>query len=693
VRREGCVGPSTVLQAHMLWKWPAPSPSAADPNPSTVAVFASVAAATIACALIVLQSGFPGYGVGSVLRLLGIAWLVVNVGLLRAVRDVLPLPAASAVMALGTLALLGFLPISVTPWVGSAAAATGAVLFGLNAREWMARTSGGKTPFLVFATLFGAWLASCAWGNGFHDPVFEETLLLGVTNQDILYHAAIANMLQATGIPSTGLDGVPFLPYHVGSHWLFGQLGALADLGVLRAYNEAYPVIVIPATVAAILQVAAQVRTCWTLASTPAARIAFWCVATVGFVGAFPRNAGRELVSVGWHSFVGSESYSIALLVAFGVLSVVIAWVRQIDRLPPPHHLFCAVFVCLATTFCGWSKISIQLLLVAGLSWGALRVPRLRTPLVLGTLGFCLATFTALYTVFSMGKYGHLGVLPFAFLRQYLNAEWALWFFVLQTAWVLAYAAIRLHGRTLDELRSAARTGGIVDLEALVIVALIGFGPAMILDIPGRSALFFFEFQKWVGLALVLGWVASREWHPIPWRERSAVVLVPAVLAAVVAVSVMYNAGYTVARTAVHNLRTRFVLSGTAIENFPGDVVSSLAAGKPLSPIRPSRSPNWQALDGLRHLRAERPEGLLWIPRDHAFWSWHDKEFINAMIAPAVAGFPLVGGLPSDVEEIQMYGFFLYHGAPIVASEEDARRHALELGVDAIVTLPGSIAE
>lgn len=63
---------------------------------------------------------------------------------------------------------------------------------------------------------------------------------------DTLFHISISNMIVNYGVASTGLDGLPFIPYHFGTHFLFGILKRFTGNDIFFFYHISYAVVFIP---------------------------------------------------------------------------------------------------------------------------------------------------------------------------------------------------------------------------------------------------------------------------------------------------------------------------------------------------------------------------------------------------------------------------------------------------------------
>ena len=130
--------------------------------------------------------------------------------------------------------------------------------------EFAGGLRSSRTVWLaLFAPLMALYAAGSIWGVGFENPLFVENLCNGYAHIDTLFHATLANMLRTYGVCSTGLDGLPHVLYHFGSHWAFARVSNLLDLPVIDFYNFAYPVIFAPFTVFSLLTFAVSIAEIW----------------------------------------------------------------------------------------------------------------------------------------------------------------------------------------------------------------------------------------------------------------------------------------------------------------------------------------------------------------------------------------------------------------------------------------------
>lgn len=109
-------------------------------------------------------------------------------------------------------------------------------------------TGIGKKEFfsVVNGVVVGVFLILLAYSNAsVLTPLYDIQLFMGKANMDTLFHISISNMFINYGVPSSGLDGVPYYPYHYGTHMLFGGLKNFIGNDIFFFYHISYSAIFI----------------------------------------------------------------------------------------------------------------------------------------------------------------------------------------------------------------------------------------------------------------------------------------------------------------------------------------------------------------------------------------------------------------------------------------------------------------
>jgi hypothetical protein len=229
-------------------------------------------------------------------------------------------------VALGLLTAVGWSGLGRLWEVRLLLCAVGAVSFVYCLALWFS-TGPRRTNvrFVAFGAILALWVGGLVWGVGYLSPLFVEDLLRGEANKDTLFHSSILHMIQTYGVPSTGIDGVPYLAYHYGSHWVFAQLAAIVDVDAVVFYQLGYPTLIVAFLLASWLGLAIRLweRAPW---REPTADVSMdgWFLACAGtiLVGFLPPAARTGLPL--WDGFLMSESYATGMAVLLAAATLIV---------------------------------------------------------------------------------------------------------------------------------------------------------------------------------------------------------------------------------------------------------------------------------------------------------------------------------------------------------------------------------
>jgi hypothetical protein len=534
----------------------------ADVNQAAVALFSAIVALAVAGIGFLLRLGFSDNSPLEWAKYVGLSWFLLHFSLvarklLRIDRARQPVPWWSshasltlAALALATLAGVGRTgaesttvdPALVTRGATVVFNVLGAVGFVLALAIVMTRGRPcRRIALLAFAGLFSLYAASAAWGTGLENPLFVEDLCFGRSSIDTLFHASICNMLRTYGVPSTGLDGLPYIPYHFGSHWIFARLCNLLDVRVIDFYNRGYPIVFVPLGIFSLGTFAVSLAQTWRgfgtrpeVKETAETRAAsgtedspnsaplrahgmlrpigplFWFVLLVGYIGFLPYASGFMPIP-GLNSIILSESYALAVCVS--LLTIASAWsffgnvfARHRPRLT--DFVVGAVVFAVLVMAIGLLKISVMLVLLAAAGFLFARLRLYRSILLDLIVAAVVLAMCVAYRLTSDPGYFELGesrFVPFGFPRANVGRQWwpNYWFIYYAWVWVIVAVRFREEGiRTVRDLWCACRDRKLLDLEFVFVAALAGAGPGLLIMYSGTH--YFSNYQQWLALGVLL---------------------------------------------------------------------------------------------------------------------------------------------------------------------------------------------
>ena len=585
--------------------------------------------------------------------------------------EVAPWWASQMMLTLGAFAftaMAGFAVHIVQVNAGIAIALFGVAAFVVVLVRWFRESSAlSALGVVMFAGLMSLWVGGVTWSTRYKTPLFWETIgNRGNVHHDPLYNVAIANMMRAYGRPSTGLDGLPYIPYHYGASWLHSVWADLAGIDVLAFYSLAPPVILASVFLGGLLVLCIEAR-----AARPASdggdrqidREPFaWIILVAATIGVVPTMALDALTIYNRHLLI-SESYITGLAFMLPCAALAIRWAgaRKSDETNGRDAVFLLGVVPVLLVCLGFLKVSMMLLGLAALLWFVLRSGLYRRPYAIGaavlSLVFCLATYK-LVSVPAQNQ----GLVPFIYMRYDVRSGWWPYFLVGHFVWSWLYVAARVHeesAATLSDLWSIIRSGRLVDAELVAVIAICGFIPGEIISIHGGSAIYFSDVQRWIAAPLMMAftprWIRAVSQRETSTKTSLSSIRISTVAAWIIAIPLAVTMLLNVSRALRDTIGQNIALRRDFYSLAGAPVTSSLKMRNPaILAAGLSRAPDQSLISVLRSLdsmpRELKSQTALFIPQsDTSFWGLFresDRCSYTSMAAPATSGLALIDGMP-----------------------------------------------
>jgi hypothetical protein len=550
-------------------------------------------------------------------------------------------------LAAGPFAASVGLVLSVLGGVGSAL-----VLF-----SWLRNGAlRSRILFTLGAVVLSAWSAGVVWTSRYKLPLYWEQLMTnGNVHHDPLYVVAIGNMLRAYGVASTGLDGIPYTPYHYGTAWLYSRWADLVGTDLLSFYSLGYAVVLIPMFLASIALLAIEARKV-SLLSRPLGWLRTnwwgWLALGIGTIGVIPDTALYGMAVWNAHVLI-SESYLGGLPVfLMAIATALIVWRAERRSLA-----FLFLFLPASLAVLAFLKVSLMVLLFALVVYVLLRTRVLWSLVGFASVVVMFAAGYLAYNAVSLPAHNG-GVYPFHFMRYHVASGWQQFFPLVHLLWTWVYIAGRVYEERISDLNgvwAAVRARSIIDVELLLGVSLLGFLPGELIVIHGGSAIYFSDVPRWIALALVVAraghWVQlwrERRVTPVAGRSWRLAHLLAVFIVAPFALTMVVNA----IKPPLRLMRQNVTLRAT-IASQPG-----LENGQ-----------YFNLVNGLRDIHrlpvSDKGEMLLFIPqRYELYWrmfDYDDRCSYAGFVATAVSGMALLDGMaPFDCDVTDQYNMHAY---------------------------------
>jgi hypothetical protein len=296
-------------------------------------------------------------------------------------------------------------------------------------------------------------------------------------------------------------------------------------------------------------------------------------------------------------------------------------------------------------------------------------------PVVMGSLLLSAIAVAVTYRIVQLPDQNG-GISPLHFLRFDAAQGWQQFFPLFHLLWTFVYVAGRMWEERipdLGQLRAAVAGRRIIDVEILLVIAILGFIPGEIVSIHGGSAVYFSDVQRWVALAFIMARVPR--WH-LEWQARRDPSLKrPGALRLSRVLAVYVLAPFVI--TLFANLAQWPLRVARANRTIRAELAAQGG---------PERSAYYPIVTELRDIyrlpRVQRARTALFIPQSNRqYWSMFTSDGRcgwTPLIAPAVSGVAMIDGMPAaDCEITEQYNMPLYRRRTTAQAPSDTTDDAV----------------
>ena len=647
-----------------------------DGNDFAASLFVSIIAVFLALAYFAARFGFENNSVFRIIQVVGLSFFLIylpeitNFIRLKLGREEFWYSSKPFILILGLffLVLLGMLSPVLNTLL--AVAALGFIFFAVSFYLYL-KNIPRKVSILavfIFALALSGWVIGALWGRNLLNPLYLERVVLGDAPIDAVFHSSVVSIIKTFWIPSTGLDGVPYLQYHWGSHYIFAQIAKLLNLNSVDFYNLAYPVILAPFVVRSFIYLVDAFRKCFKIQGSYNWK--FYLLLVFVFTGIIPTRLIDKMGIMVIDIFV-SESYSLTLAVAFLLLSLVLYLKERLvlEKISRDVVVFNAVFLPLMLGLIGLLKISIFILLAVVFVYFVVRLGLYRKSY------FFISAILSLIVTAIIFKYSYLGegakYSLFHYVERLVDGDFRIFFPLTYFFWVWIYFAIRLKllgAKTFSDIGALLKSKRILDLEFLLVIALVGVVPGMIFDVEGASAFFFSDFQRWLALSFILALMPL--WWPRKLFEKNAGISGLKLFSACFVLVVIFASYYSyrnienifMYKFIRKNIKIRYQLMFDESESkkrghlgyikhliiqkhVPINKAIATAASQAQKDLEKNKK--YQLIKFLETLSdlSDKNNMMLYVPQDNfLYWNLADYRNIQLLI-PSITGMPMLGGV------------------------------------------------
>jgi hypothetical protein len=467
-----------------------------------------------------LRAGFSDRYVSEILHLVGLSLLVLS--LPKALKEKFGKVGIISEALISIAIILAYAILAIIPGsklLSLGLSISGYALFLFRSLSQIKPVNFSSVFFIVLYSFLSLWIVSAIWGGYHLRPTFIESLVVSKPyffdqefyNADTLYNLSIAHMIKNYGEASTGLDGIPSIYYHYGSHWIMAQLSKFTGIHLVHMYSFGYPLIFIPLFFHVFLQFVFRVQE-WLFKKTDGGLL-FLLLLMCLFIGVPNHLYSGGLLGI---SGLVNDSFVISLIILFAFLHTgLLFWQSHTKNV----WLF-TVLTFLFVAAAGIVKISTGFVLTGLLCYLFLRFGLYRQlkywVCLLVVLGGFLFTYwiTAETLPFGIRKVGgDEGIQQYLHFYKHTHTfepvSWFGGFYLwLYLTVILVFVLLPLP-TSRNKVRYLWKNKTMLPAEVSVVVALVGVLPSLLIAFNGGNSMYFSGIQLFVAGAFVLGFVPA----------------------------------------------------------------------------------------------------------------------------------------------------------------------------------------
>ncbi|SMG23475.1 hypothetical protein SAMN05661096_01385 [Marivirga sericea] len=652
-----------------------------------VSVFTSIILTTVLVFFHFSRAGFESY-LYEIHQIVGLGFFILclpgyYIRINKISNSTIGLSALITLLLFLTLILISFLPKTISNIFFLSSIYIGYLLFLLHLIYFFkAKPLLYATSMILFGVLIGLWLFGRVY-SGYHSPLAFENFSIGIISQDTIFHSSILEMIKTNGIPSTGLNDTPYLPYHWGSHWLLARLSILVNISSTLSYNLLYPCLLIPIFLKSVLIFSKDL---FDLRNNNTSKyktgVIFWLAFLLLIVGFLPYTFTSKWAI--WDSWVGSESYLVGLLYFFLLSSVIIRAYTKIEN--AKIFALYALALSILLPLIGLLKISLLIILLATCCYLFLRLKlyinwvsslALAISIILGYIIFKATNY--------LGDVENDNFYLFHFIKRWTQDGWKGFFYYFHYFFTFIYIYLKFKNLHVNftNFKKLLFERKLLDVEILIVISIMGLIPTSLLRIDGGSAYYFTDIQARVSISLVLLFVLENYMNSYKFSTllRRILLIVPLLI-----IFSLNNIFIKVETAFNNNLSSRIKManyykdandSTEFIKGAQPDILQ-YTSGKfsdldkkvdeminvPFKGLK--ITPNYKLfslLDSVNSFDVNlKSKSFIYVPKQNLLWSLFNNDRLSGLSIPALTGIKTIGALPKYLDDnyYRTYGYPTY---------------------------------
>lgn len=529
---------------------------------------------------------------------------------------------------------------------------------------------------LFISLLLGSWFVSSAWGTGYQNPNFLQKLFSSGVHKDTLFQLAVVRMIDTYGIPTTGIDGTPYLHYHWGSNYIALFIKRYLNISFINVYNIGIQAIFIPLFFQQLLSLIRNFVGNKVF-NKHAVIIVF--ILSVSLIGILPYEFTRNFL-VNLNSMYVSESYLTSIVIFLTVVSLIYYLYKR--NYKDKYIILLLIMLILGSALI---KISVSFAFFLLIFYYGYHLHLYKNTSV--TVGTIIVTIGFLFLIPFINNGGSGGAISLFHIFRSIARGYELWHIVGFYFWfwiVLILVDRKVSFRKMVSNQGYSNKQEIM-LNGLLFITIMLSLPGIFMSIGGASAYYFSNIHKWLCLPVAVALIVKNDYIfkyylyiKTFMKKNSSRKIVSLLFISLLIYGVLANVG-------------------NAAIDFYNYTINGVEA---VNTTNYEKSSSFKSI--IREIDAlntrEKKQTTIYIDKTvDAVWKSNNHEYAQPFILPALTGVCLINGYPTsfDVNKMIYYGYKEYwdkekldfQKIEVTPNFDELKQKAVEEGFESLIVL------
>lgn len=348
----------------------------------------------------------------------------------------------------------------------------------------------------------------------YEDLAIEELVRWYYWKVDTLFHVANSQMFNTYGIPSSGIDGIPYIPYHYGSNILYTELANFLHIKIFDAYILLPVIVTSSLFLSTFLGLVYHIRKLIKVPDT--IDYIFLLMLLAAFVGVVTnRISGNFLGLPSYMSMLlgspilfVSDSFTLSLIFLNIFIILIIRFYSEYQK-GTETKLSTIIFLLIAVPviyFCiAYLKISTLYIAISLIGYLFLRLKLFKNYLFVVSYSLMVIIGGITYTFTRETKYGDGGI---SFFYHFIeNHQNFFIFLIFQFFWCWVLLFLFSSNKMIGSIKEVINKKELLGVEAVFVLMAASLVPAILIEVPGGKLFYFTEISSWYAVVLILAYI------------------------------------------------------------------------------------------------------------------------------------------------------------------------------------------